>query len=288
MSDSFGPTTGQALLLGLIQGPAELLPVSSSGHLALLRWLAGWGDSELDPELGKSFEIALHAGTAAALPIVMHQELNGALRRLRIRGSASVALSMLVPALVGYTLEQPIERRLSAPGAVATGLLVGALAMAVVDRQAPTRRIEEVTDRDGIALGVAQAIALAPGISRNGATLVCARVSGFDRRDSDALSWLAALPVIFGAGALKGGRLVRRGLPSGAGRTLAVGMTASFCSTLAAGKLLRANGRSPGSLLPYALYRGALGALVVRRLSRIAASSDAHAAGRSAGGRGES
>jgi undecaprenyl-diphosphatase len=266
VSRPLGPSTGEAFLLGLVQGPAELLPISSSGHIALISWLADSGRDHVDPELGKSFEIALHAGTAAALPIVMRRELCDALRRLGMRGTASVGLSMFAPALVGYALERPIERRLSAPGAVAGGLLLGAVAMVLVDGRSPSRRLEQVSPIDGIALGLAESIALLPGVSRNGATLTLARARGFDRKDSDALSWIAALPVIFGAGTLKGGRLARRRLPAGALQTLAAGVAASFCSTLAAGRLLRRGGRSPGSLLPYSLYRCAVALLVIRRL----------------------
>lgn len=253
-------------MLGLVQGPAELLPVSSSGHIALIAWLAGWERDELDPALGKSFEIALHAGTAIALPIVMRGELSGALGRLGRRGAASLSLSMLAPALLGYAFERPIERRLSAPKAVSAGLIAGALAMALVDRRASERGLEELVPGDGLALGLAQAIALAPGISRNGATLAMARLRGFDRGDADALSWLAALPVIYGAGALKGARVIRRGVPSGAGAPLFAGIASSFCSTLAAGRFLRRRGRSPGALLPYSIYRCAVALLVIRRL----------------------
>jgi undecaprenyl-diphosphatase len=271
VSDSLGPTVGQALALGLVQGPAELLPVSSSGHMALIAWLAGWERGELDPEVGKSFEIALHAGTAAALPIVMRKGLGHALRAMGVRGVSKIALSMGPPALVGYVLERPIEQRLSAPRAVAAGLLLGAVAMAAVDRAPVRRTLGEVRALDGIALGAAEALALAPGISRNGATLTAARALGFDRKDADSLSWIAALPVIFGAGTLKGSRLARRPLPRRGALAFATGVGASFFSTLAAGKLLRKDGRSPGSLLPYALYRCVLGAVVIGRLRKAGA-----------------
>jgi undecaprenyl-diphosphatase len=275
VSESLGPSPGQALLLGLVQGPAELLPVSSSGHIALISWLAKWGRDGIDPELGKSFEIALHAGTAAALPLVMHDELRTALDRLGSPGIASTGLSISVPALVGYALERPIERRLSGPGTVAAGLLCGAVAMIVVDRRTATRRLEQMRPSDGLALGIAEAFALMPGVSRNGATLALARARGFDRRDADSLSWLAAMPVILGASTLKGLRLARRGLPEGAALTLASGVGASFCSTLIAGKMLRRKGSSPGSLVPYALYRCVVALLVIGRLRRALADDGA-------------
>jgi undecaprenyl-diphosphatase len=118
---------------------------------------------------------------------------------------------------------------------------------------------------DGLALGLAQACALWPGVSRNGATLVAARLRGFDRDDANVLSRHVALPVIAGATALKGYRLARRGLPRRMAAAFAAGTAASFASTLASARIVRTVDRGH-SLLPYAAYRVALAALVVRRL----------------------
>src|SRR3954452_22655634 len=119
------PRTSEAVALGLLHGPAELLPISSSGHVTLVPWLAGWEYAELDGELRKAFEIALHAGTAAALLVA----LRGELREVTPRRVALVAGSFLPPAVVGYTLERPIERRLGTPFTIAAGLAAGSAAM---------------------------------------------------------------------------------------------------------------------------------------------------------------
>jgi undecaprenyl-diphosphatase len=260
-----GPPPLQALALGALHGPAELLPISSSGHVALIPWLLGWRYSELDAELRKSFEVALHAGTAAALLITLRTEVGEALRGLSPRRLALVALSFAPPAVVGYALERPIERRLGTPATTALGLLAGSVVMAGADRAPQDRRHEDAGARDAIWLGVAQACALVPGISRNGATLAAARLRRFTREDANRLSRHAALPVIVGATVLKGIRLRNRGLAPGTGRALAIGSAASFASTLGSTWLIDQVERDR-SLLPYAAYRAVLALFVVSRL----------------------
>jgi undecaprenyl-diphosphatase len=310
-------------MLGLLQGPTELLPISSSGHTTLIPWLLDWPYAELDPELRKSFEVALHAGAGAALAIDMRGELVAATRKLDCRRVAVIALSLAPPVLAGYLLERPIERRLGGPRSIAAGLIAGALAMAAADlrpgrRGDPrrkgcrsrggdpqgegtrgegsrgkgsqgedprgARREEEAGPRDGLALGLAQAIALIPGVSRNGATLTAARARGFAREDAQALSWHAGLPVILGASALKGARLLRRDADTrdagarrayGAARShggtptvLVVGGTSAFLATLASARLLRRPRVGERPLLAYAIYRCTIAAVTLARLRR--------------------
>jgi undecaprenyl-diphosphatase len=262
---------GEALALGVLQGPTELLPVSSSAHTALVPWLAGWRYAELDARLRKSFEVALHVGAGAALALDMRMELLEATRTLSARRAAVVALSLAPPVLAGYALERPIERRLGGPGSIAAGLVAGAAAMALADLRpaAGGRRAERDAGAcDGLALGLAQTAALVPGVSRTGATLTAARARGFAREDARTLSRHAALPVIVGAGALKGWRLAREGLPGGAGRALGVGAGSAFISTAASARLLRSPRTRAGGLLPYCLYRCAIAAIMVMRLLR--------------------
>lgn len=255
-----------AIALGLLHGPAELLPVSSSGHITLVPWLLDWPYPRLDSELRKSFEIALHAGTAAALIVALRAEVADALQGIDRRRVQLIALSFLPPAVVGYVLERPIERRLGTPATIASGLVAGSIAMAAADlRGHGRRRREDAGARDALALGLAQACALMPGVSRNGATLAAARARGFAREDSNILSRHVALPVIIGATALKARRLARRGLPAGMARAFVVGALASFGATLASIWIIRVVERDR-SLLPYAAYRLALAALVLRRL----------------------
>jgi undecaprenyl-diphosphatase len=258
----------EAAALGALHGLAELLPISSSGHVALVPWLCGWSYAQLDADLRKSFEVALHAGTAAALLIGLRDEVAEAMWGLDRRRLELVALSFAPAGALAFLLERPIERRLGTPGTVAAGLAAGALAMAWADR-APQRRLrDEATARDALALGLAQACALVPGVSRNGATLAAARRRGFTREDANVLSRHAALPIILAAVTLKGIRLRRRGLPPRTGAAFALGTAASFASTLGSTWLIRQVERDR-SLAPYAAYRLALAAVVARRLRRV-------------------
>jgi undecaprenyl-diphosphatase len=268
-SDGQKLKVGQAVALGALHGPAELLPISSSGHVALIPWLLHWDYDQLDDELRKSFEVVVHAGTAAALLITLRDEVDEAVRGLNARRLALIALSFAPPAVVGYTLERPIEGRFGTPPTIAAALVIGAIAMAWSDRAAQERTHAEAGAADALWLGVAQACALVPGISRNGATLAAARARRFTREDANRLSRHAALPVIAGATALKGWRLKRRGLPPGTGVPFAAGALAAFASTLGSTWLIRQVERDR-SLLPYAAYRVALAGLVARRLRREA------------------
>jgi undecaprenyl-diphosphatase len=256
---------GQALLLGALHGPAELLPISSSGHVTLIPWLARWDYERVDPELRKAFEVVLHAGTAAALLITLRAEVQEAVRGMQPRVAGQILLSFLPPAVVGLALERPIERHLGTPATIAAGLVCGSIAMAWADRAPQTRHSQQAGAADALWLGLAQASALVPGVSRNGATLAAARMRGFTREDANKLSRHAALPVIAGATLLKAVRLMRRGLPPESALPIAVGAAASFASTLGSTWLIRQVERDR-SLLPYAAYRLALAGVVLYRL----------------------
>ena len=264
-------STPRAVALGIVQGPAELLPVSSSAHIVLLPWLAGWDWEEIDPELRKSFEVALHAGAAAALLIGQRRLIAAELRDFDGRRALLLGLSFLPAAVVGYGFERPIERRLGGPRATAYGLLAGAAAMVVADRRPQRRGRGEATPADGLALGIAQAAALAPGVSRNGITLAAARWRRFSRDQANLLSRTIALPIIVGATGLKGARLARRGIAPELRRSLAIGVAASFASTLASQRLIGLVERDR-ALWPYAAYRALLAAAVLAKLRQAASS----------------
>jgi undecaprenyl-diphosphatase len=210
--------------------------VSSSGHLVLL------GSRD------RAFDVFLHAGTACALLVALP------LPRPGVRTAVTVAPA----ALAGLALEGRIEERLGR-GAVAVGQVVGGLGLLVADRTSGRRRASDASPRDSIAIGLAQACALVPGVSRNGATLTAARLLGFRRADAARISREAALPVIAGATALKLARRSERAprMPD------AAGFAAAFASTLAAARLVPAIDRLP--LWPIALYRVALAVAVAAR-----------------------
>jgi undecaprenyl-diphosphatase len=255
----------EAIGLGIMQGPAELMPISSSGHMTVIPWLLGREYVSVDPELRKAFEVALHAGTAAALLITLRAEVLDAARHAGPRLAMLVGLSFLPPAIVGFGLERPIEQRLGQPGSIGVALIAGAAGMAWADRCPQERGPDEAGALDAFLLGVAQAAALVPGVSRNGATLTAARFRRFSREEANRLSRHVALPVIAAATGLKVARLSRRGLPAGAAAPFAAGAIASFVSTLGSTWVISQVERDR-SLLPYAIYRGLLGGAVLRRI----------------------
>ncbi len=251
------------MALGLLHGPTELLPISSSGHTTLIPWLLGSDYSELDPELRKALEVALHAGALAALLTdwrPQRDELGGRDILLLAIGSAPAGLA-------GLLLEQRVEDRLGTPGTIAVGLFVGGLALALADLRPQQRRAEDASGSDALWLGLAQAGALIPGVSRNGATLAAARFRRFRRRDASRLSRRLALPVITGATLLKAWRIIGQGRLAAQGPALAAGALASLGSTRLAARLIGAR-RDEQPLAAYALYRMSLAGLTLIRLDR--------------------
>ena len=254
------------MILGLVQGPTELLPVSSSAHLTMVPRLAGWDWESLDPELRKSFEVALHAGAAMALLLTRRHEIAEEIAAFDTRRAVVLALSFLPAAVVGYRFERTIEDRLGGPRSTAAGLIGGGILMALADRRPQTRGRGEAGPADGLALGLGQAAALMPGVSRNGATLTAGRLRRFSRDQANLLSRTVALPVILGAVALKGARLAKRGISKDQRRWLAIGVGTSFASTLASNRLIEMVERDR-ALLPYSLYRIAFGLTILAVLT---------------------
>jgi undecaprenyl-diphosphatase len=159
--------------------------------------------------------------------------------------------------VTGLALERRIEQRLGTPATLAAGLLAGGLALVVADRAPVTRGAADGGVRDGAWLGLAQAAALAPGVSRSGATLAAARLLGFSRADASRLSWEVALPVLLGASGLKAWRM-RGSRRSG---IVSVGAAAAFASTLATAGAIGIERRAP--LWPWAAWRAGLAAAIL-------------------------
>src|ERR1700710_639420 len=150
-----GLPASRAIALGFVQGPAELLPVSSSAHIVLVPWLLGWDWDAVDPEVRKSFEVALHTGAAAALLVGQRRLIAEELRHFSARRPLLLAPSSAPAAFVGYVWERPIERHLGGPRATAYGLLAGAAAMLAADTRPQRRGRGDAGAADGLALGPA-------------------------------------------------------------------------------------------------------------------------------------
>lgn len=244
-----------------------MLPVSSSGHLVLVPALLDLPYAALAPELRKSFEVALHAGTAAGLVVAMRAQVARKAREIGVAGLGRLALTFIPAAVLGLAFEGPIERRLGDPIGVAGAQIVAGAALWLADARGGRRPESSADARDALAIGLGQAAALVPGVSRGGATLTAARLRGFDRPAAASLSRQAALPVIAGATLLKGIRLGRAGLARELRAPFAAGAAAALVSTLLAARL---TGVLEGerSLAPVAVYRIAFGTLALKRLLR--------------------
>jgi undecaprenyl-diphosphatase len=258
---------GRAALLGAVQGPTELLPISSSAHLRIVPWLLGWDLDGVSAEERKAFEVAVHGGAALALLIGQRRLIGDELVRLDGRRVAVIALSFLPAVAIGLALEDAIDRHLGGPRATAAGLLAGSVAMVLADRCPQSRGAGEATALDGLAIGFAQAAALAPGVSRNGSTLAAARARGFQRAQANLLSRTVALPVIAAAAVRKATKLRRRPVDRALARSAVVGVGVAFVSTLASQGLIKLIERDR-ALWPYAAYRTGLAALILIKARR--------------------
>lgn len=261
----------RAILLGILQGLSEFLPISSSGHLVLVPWLLGWEDP------GLTYDTVAHLGTMVAVLVYFRADIVTLLRawfadvaaRLRRQSPPTVPEARLawlilwsaVPAgLVGMLLEDWVEGLFGAPPVAAALLLVTGALIVVSERLGKRQRdLAQMNARDALAIGLGQAAAIAPGISRSGATIATGLLRGLKREDATRFSFLMALPIIVGAAALQ--LLGAVGDLSGQqALALVTGFLAAAISGYAAIHYLLRFVRSH-SLRPFALYCWAMGAL---------------------------
>lgn len=204
----------QALVLGVVQGATEFLPISSSGHLVLIPWILGW---EIDLESYLPFAVVVHWGTVLAVVVSLRRELWALVRAAasglwarRPLGSSEARLAWLlalatVPAAAaGVLFEQQVERAFGAPETVALLLWGTALLLLAGERLAgdSSRELSQIRAQDGLLIGLAQALALLPGISRSGATMAAGVGRGLSRPAAARFSFLLGVPIMLGAGAV--------------------------------------------------------------------------------------
>jgi undecaprenyl-diphosphatase len=202
----------EAIILGIVQGLTEFLPISSSGHLILAEWATGW-EGELMNNL--TFDVALHVGTLAAVLwyfwrdwVMIGKAVLKVLRGRALEYEARLVLYIClatVPAVIaGLTLEHTVETLFRNPLLVAAALAFGSLLMWLADRYSSRERnLVTMTLGHALFVGVAQALALVPGISRSGITISAALAAGYRREDAARFSFLLSTPVIAGAALLK-------------------------------------------------------------------------------------
>jgi undecaprenyl-diphosphatase len=237
----------QALALGLVQGATELLPISSSGHLILVPWAADWTYLKNDDEFNQTFDVALHLGTLVAVVGYFWRDVArllgawaGSLARRSISGSDerlawAVVVATIPAAAAGAIGESFIVDHLGEPWQIAILLAVFGLVLLGADRRPARRDLGTVGIKEGLAIGIAQSLALAPGVSRSGITISAARFLGLDRDSAARLSFLLLIPTTFGAVLWKGVTdLLLGDLPAGWHGPFVVGMLAALASGLLA------------------------------------------------------
>jgi undecaprenyl-diphosphatase len=258
-------TPFQALVLGVLQGLAEFLPISSSAHLALAPWVFGWRDP------GLSFDVALHVGTLVAVLWYFRAEwirllAAGAaiVRQRRIvtaeeRRLGYLALATIPGGLAGLLLERRADEALRAPALIAAALIVMGVLLWVVDRAAPARRtIDELGWTGALLIGVSQAFALVPGVSRSGATITAGRALALTREQAAIFSFLMSMPIIGAAAVLKVPHLLREGVTV----PLAIGVVSAAASGWFAIAIVLRYVKSH-SYGVFAIYRVVLGSAVL-------------------------
>jgi len=285
-----------AVVLGVVQGLAEFLPISSSGHLRLVPWLLGWHDFAGAEDLERTFDVALHLGTLLGAVAYFRADLvrlaSGGLSALRPanRADARVGgavetgvapvpgpvgpygdegkvawflLASAVPAAVlGAVLSDPLDSLAQQEWLIGVLLVVFGFGLLWADRLNGTRGADTFALRDAVTMGAVQALALAPGVSRSGATITAGRWLGLNRDAAARLSFLMSLPIIAGAVVFEGARVAAEGMPAGFGGAFLAGAFASAVTGYLAvwGTLRLVRTRS---FTPFVVYRVVAGVTVV-------------------------
>ena len=259
-------TTLQIVVLAIVQGLTEFLPISSSGHLVLVPYLVEWTDQ------GLAFDVAVHFGSLLAVVVFFRDDIAGLLRGgIQLLGgdakspqaymAIAIALGTVPAAAAGLLFASWIEANLRDPSIIVYTLAGYGVLMAAADRFA--RRDKSITDvriRDALVIGVAQALALIPGTSRSGVTITAGRLLGFERQDAARFSFLLSAPVILLATVYKGGEMVLSDVPVPWGE-LALGVLVSaVVAYLSIEFFMRFVTRI--GLAPFALYRLVLAAII--------------------------
>jgi undecaprenyl-diphosphatase len=265
----------RAVVLGIVQGLTEFLPISSSGHLIVTRELFGWDFSD-----DLTFDVALHLGTTVAVVSFFWREwllmLRGGLAWLAGRGSEPdpdpvynarllflLALGSVPAAAVGLAFDLALEDEVRSSFVVGAMLIVFGAVLYAADRLGRrSRTVQSSSWRDALLIGAAQAVSLVPGVSRAGVTITAALARDYRRPDAARLSFLLSTPVIVGAGLLKLGEAAVEGIPRDDLGVIAAGaVTAAVVGWLTIRYLLRL--LRTGTFLPFVLYRFGLGAFVL-------------------------
>jgi undecaprenyl-diphosphatase len=260
----------EALLLGIVQGLTEFLPISSSGHLILVPWVQDYTSLRENESFNKTFDVALHVGTLVAVLAYFWRDLvamaAGLWRTLHTRAIETrdeklawvIVIGTIPAVIVGGLGEDWIDENLGEPWMIAILLIVFGLVLWHADRRPQQRSIGRMRLRDGLYIGVAQAAALAPGVSRSGVTISAGRYLHLDRDTAARVSFLLLAPITAGAAAFKGYEALTEGLPDGVIGPMIIGMVAAAVSgyLAIAGLLALVRRHSYGPFVAYRLLVG--------------------------------
>ena len=265
----------QAFVLGVTQGLTELLPISSSGHLILVPWIADWHYLEVHPDFNKTFDVALHLGTLVSVVAYFWAEVTlyvGAwfrtVRRRRIetldeRVSWWIFAATVPAAIAGALGESTIENHLGQPWQIAIFMSVFGVLLWIADRSPQQRRIEQLGLRSAFWIGTSQILALMPGVSRSGITITTGRFMRLERDAAARFAFLLLIPIVFGAVVYKGLKdVVLNPLPAGSVGPFVVGTLAAAAVGLIAIDLLLGYVRRHDYTI-FVIYRLVLAALIV-------------------------
>ncbi|MET0276345.1 MAG: undecaprenyl-diphosphate phosphatase [Acidimicrobiia bacterium] len=269
-------STLHAIILGIVQGLTEFLPISSSGHLILVPELFGWTELTDHPHLEKTFDVALHVGTLAASIWYFRADIGhyivAALRSIRDRSVDSVdarlawllLLSAIPGAIVGALLAGFITDHLGDPILIGVNMIAFALLLEWADRASGTRVTEGFRRRDALIMGAAQALALSPGTSRSGVTITAGRWLRFDRTSATRLAFLMSIPITAGAALFEAydAFVKGSGIPSGFRSAFLWGMVSAGVSGFLAITFLLRFVRTH-SFRPFVIYRIVVGIAVI-------------------------
>jgi len=252
-------STIQAIVLGVVQGLTEFLPVSSSAHLILVPWLLRWRDP------GLAFDVVLHLGTLLALLAYYWRDwldmgmslVDG--RQMPRRLLFLLIIASVPGAIIGLLLEKQAETIFRSPVLIATTLALMGIALWAGDSiGSKKRKISDITFVDALLIGLSQALAIIPGVSRSGATITTSRLLGIDRPDAANFSFLMATPIIAGAGLLEAHKLLHSGLTADLGWGFVASAIFSLLAIVGLLRFVRTH-----SYRPFAIYRIVLGIAVI-------------------------
>lgn len=249
----------EAIVLGAVQGLAEFLPISSSAHLIIVPWLFKWNDP------GLVFDVALHLGTLVALLVYYWREwvamgasiFNGDREQRRLL--LMLVVASVPGAIIGMLFEKEADTTFRSPLLIAIALAALGVALWYFDRMsAQTRKISEIGFSDALLIGLSQAFAIIPGVSRSGSTITTARLLRMERTDAANFSFLMATPIIAGAGLFEARHLIHEGIT---GNVIAGFVAAAIFGLIAIAALIRYVRTE--TYQPFAWYRVGLAAFVI-------------------------